>query len=307
MVGKTLGHYEILEPLGAGGMGEVYRARDGKLERDVALKVLPAKMAKDPGQLARLVQEAQLLASVNHPNIAAIYSVDEIDRFSFLVLELVHGEPLSRRLKSGALPIPVALDIAEQIAAALEAAHQSGIVHRDLKPANIMLTPESVVKVLDFGLAQPLPLAQRSVTSADDPTDTSDLVGTNRVAGTLSYMSPEQVRGQPLDSRTDIWSFGCVFYQMLAGTQPFAEDTAADVIATILHSDPAWEALPENTPPLVRRLLKGCLQKDVAERERSLGDIRLELQEASAMAQRATVLGDRMSRREQAHDEVSPT
>ncbi len=226
--GMQLGPYEILSPLGAGGMGEVYRARDTKLDRDIAIKVLPATFVRDPERVARFQREAKLLASLNHSNIAAIYGLDESNDTRFLVLELVEGETLADRLRSGALPVVEALDVARQISEALEAAHERGVIHRDLKPANVMVTTEGVVKVLDFGLAKAF-VGDTSVAAlADSPTITVDHTRPGVVLGTAAYMSPEQARGKPLDKRTDIWSFGCVLYECLMGTRPFVGETPSD-------------------------------------------------------------------------------
>ena len=271
--GTRVGPYEILQPLGAGGMGEVYRAHDSKLGRDVALKVLPPAFARDPERLARFEREARVLASLNHPNIAAIYGFEQVDGLPVLVLELAPGENLRCPL-----PLAEALAIARQIAEALEAAHEKGIVHRDLKPANIKISAEGKVKVLDFGLAKAL-----SDETAGDPTRSPTMTAGTRdgvILGTAAYMSPEQARGRPLDRRTDIWSFGCVLYEMLAGRSPLSADTLTDVLAAIVSREPDWQALPPSTPANIRTLLRRCLQKDLQQRLRDAADARLEIEEA---------------------------
>ena len=283
-IGTRLGPYEILSPLGAGGMGEVYRARDTQLERDVAIKILSDALIREPEHLARFAREARSLAAVNHPHIAAIYGLDEKDGVRFLVLELVEGEPLDARLAAGPLPVPEALEIADEIADALSAAHEKGIVHRDLKPSNVRLTPSGRVKVLDFGLAK----------SVDEPNALSSAVATSpatqTAAGTIlgspAYMSPEQARGRPVDKRTDLWSFGCVLFEMLSGRRAFGGETVSDCIAAILAKEPDWSALPRATPAGVRRLLRQCLDKDPECRLRDAADARLELDTAKRMRQR---------------------
>jgi serine/threonine protein kinase len=245
--GSRLGPYEIVALIGAGGMGEVYRARDPKLNRHVALKILPAAFAADRERLARFRREAQLLASLSHPHIGHIYGLEDSEEVHALVLELIEGQTLADRIAHGPVPIPDALAIAKQIAEALEVAHERGIVHRDLKPANIKVTPDGVVKVLDFGLAkgrghEPSPDLTHSPTITIG--DTRDGV----VLGTAAYMSPEQARGQFVDKRTDIWAFGCVLYEMLTGRIAFKGDTVSDTIAAILRAEPEWDALPATTP-----------------------------------------------------------
>src|SRR5579863_354093 len=265
-VGHKLGHYEILAAIGAGGMGEVYRARDTKLKREVALKVLPDSFANDPERMARFQREAEVLASLNHPNVAQIYGVED----RALVMELVEGEPLA-----GPLPLETALNYARQIADALEAAHEKGITHRDLKPANIMITAAGVVKVLDFGLAA---VAQSSAPSdlVNSPTLTISPTRAGMILGTAAYMSPEQARGKPVDKRADIWAFGVVLYEMLTGKQPFHGETVSDTLAAVLTKEPDWEQVPAK----VRRLLEACLQKDPKQRLQAIGDWRLLLVDA---------------------------
>ena len=277
--GRRVGPYEIVAPLGAGAMGEVYRACDTKLNRIVALKVLPERFALDPDRLARFTREAQLLAALNHPNIAAIYGLEESGGAQALVLELVDGPTLADRI--GQIPVEEALTIARQIAEALEAAHEKGIIHRDLKPANIKIGRDGVVKVLDFGLAKVWDGAPQSDVSAS-PKLTATEFGERAVLGTPAYMSPEQARGQSLDRRTDIWSFGCVLYEMLTGRAPFAGDTIADTLAAILEHEPDWKMLPADTPVPIRRLLRRCLEKDRKRRLDSASDARLEIEDAIA-------------------------
>ena len=275
--GTRLGPYEIVAPLGAGGMGEVYRARDTQLERDVAVKVLAEALAGDPEHLGRFAREARMLAALNHPHIAAIYGLDERDGVRFLVLELVEGESLEAKLTAGALPVRQALEWAGQIADALTAAHEKGIVHRDLKPSNIHVTPEGRAKVLDFGLAKPVTQA----VSAGSHAITSDSVtASGTVVGTPSYMSPEQARGGPIDRRTDLWSLGCVLYEMLTGRRAFAGETVADCFAAILHDEPDWKRLPGAVPTPLRRLLRRCLEKDTEKRLRDASEVRYEIGEA---------------------------
>jgi hypothetical protein len=279
-VGTKFGAYEIIAKLGEGGMGEVYRARDARLNRDVALKVLPELFALDPDRLARFRREAQLLASLNHPNIAAIHGLEASASVQALVLELVEGPTLADRLAGGAIPLDEALPIARQIAEALEAAHDQGIIHRDLKPANIKLRPDGTVKVLDFGLAKALePADTMTGTVATSPTITSPaLTQMGVILGTAAYMSPEQVKGQQADKRSDIWAFGCVVYESLTARRPFDGETISDTIARILERDVDWSALPPATPPAVRDLLRRCLQKNVRKRQRDIGDVRIELE-----------------------------
>ena len=280
----TLGPYEILSPLGAGGMGEVYRAKDTRLDREVAVKILPDVLGHDEERVARFEREAKLLASLNHPNIAAIHGFEEYDGKRLLVMELVEGQTLGERIKTGSIPVEEALTIARQMAEALEAAHEKGVIHRDLKPANVMIRPDGTVKVLDFGLAKALAGGDdRSQTDiGESPTITADYTKPGMILGTAAYMSPEQARGKPLDKRTDIWSFGCVLFECLGGSKPFEGDTATDLIAKILERDPDWDTLPANTPPIVHLLLRRCLQKHRDKRLHDISDARVELEEAIA-------------------------
>ena len=302
LTGTRVGTYEILSRLGAGGMGEVYRARDTKLGREVAIKVLPSSVAADPERLARFDREARSLAALNHPNIGAIYGVEEAAGIVALVLELVEGETLDARLKGSrsiaregvgprperegfsrakGLALDDALAIARQIADALDAAHDRGIVHRDLKPANIVITPEGIVKVLDFGLAK----GSGGSGGEDGLTHSPTMLGGTGegvLLGTAPYMSPEQARGKTVDKRTDIWAFGCVLFEMLTGRRAFPGETTSDAIAAILEREPDWTALPAATPPHIRRLLARCLDKDPKRRLRDIGDARLELDPSGA-------------------------
>ena len=279
--GLQVGPYEVVAPLGAGAMGEVYRAYDTRLNREVALKVLPELFALDPDRLARFRREAQLLATVNHPNIAAIYGVEASNGAEALVLELVDGPTLADRLAHGSMSLEEALTIARQVVEGLEAAHEKGIIHRDLKPANIKISRNGVVKVLDFGLARVWEGASRSDVAAS-PTLTATDIGGRAILGTPAYMSPEQARGQSLDRRTDVWSFGCVLYEMLTGHAPFTSATISDTIAAILEHEPDWRALPANTPLAIRTLLRRCLEKDCKDRLDSAAGARLQIDDASA-------------------------
>jgi serine/threonine protein kinase len=278
--GTHLGLYEILSLLGAGGMGEVYQARDTKLGREVAIKILPEAFAKNPERLARFEREARLLASLNHSNIATLHGLEQSGDTHFLVMELVPGETLAQRLGRAPIPVSEALPFFKQIADALEAAHEKGIVHRDLKPANIRITPEDKVKVLDFGLAKALHGDPVASDLTESPTITRDATETGVILGTAAYMSPEQARGKQVDKRTDIWAFGCCLYEALTGKVAFLGETVSDTIAKILEREPQWEALPAKTPIIIRSLLRRCLQKDPARRQHDIADARIEIEEA---------------------------
>jgi eukaryotic-like serine/threonine-protein kinase len=271
--GTVLGSYQVVSLLGAGGMGEVYRARDTKLGRDVALKVLPAALSDDAERVARFQREAQLLASLNHPNIGAIYGLEQSPSARFLVLELLEGGTLARRVERGPLPLDEATDIARQIALALQAAHDKGVVHRDLKPSNVAFTAAGDVKVLDFGLAKLGDAGEQPITSATlSPTITSPalMTGVGTLLGTAAYMAPEQAKGKPADKRSDVWAFGCVLYEMLAGARAFEGDDIADTLANVLKVEPEWSRLPPALPPAISVLLRRCLAKDPRQRS---GDI----------------------------------
>jgi hypothetical protein len=277
----------VVALLGIGGMGEVYRARDPRLGRDVALKILPAAFTSDPDRLARFEREARVLASLNHPRIGAIYGLEEAASASgqlvrALVLELVEGETLAERIASGPMPVRDAVTVAIQLADALDAAHEKGIVHRDLKPANIKVSADLAVKVLDFGLATASIAGGTDVTRA--PTSGGDRTSAGMILGTAPYMSPEQARGQPVDKRTDVWAFGCVLFEMLTGRRAFAGDTVSDTIARILQGEIDWSALPATLPDGVRRVLVRSVVKDPRHRLRDIADARLELEETLAAA-----------------------
>ena len=274
--GTRLGPYEILAPLGAGGMGEVYRARDTRLGREVAVKRIAPALARDAEVLARFEREARLLASLNHPHIAAIYDIEEQDGVRFLVLELVEGQGLDELLASGPVPAGEALALGRQIADALAAAHDKGVVHRDLKPSNVRIADGGRAKVLDFGLARDL--EEGGGDSSIATTSPAGRTTAGTILGTPAYMSPEQARGKSVDARTDLWSFGCILYEMLSGRRAFGGETISDCIASILHDEPDWGALPRGTPAPARRLLRGCLEKDVEKRLRSAADVRVELE-----------------------------
>ncbi len=281
--GTRLGPYEVVAPLGAGGMGEVYRARDTRLGRDVAIKVLPQGFEADPDRIVRFEREAKLLASLNHPNVAVLYGVEHLDGMLCLVLELIEGESLAQRLQRGPLPMDEAFDVAAQVAAALEAAHEAGVVHRDLKPGNVMLRPDGVAKVLDFGLARgPLGATTPGVppSLSQSPTMTSPATMPGMILGTAAYMSPEQAKGRVADRRADLWAWGCLLYELLTGRRAFPGEDVSETLASILKSEPDWAALPRDTPLRVRELLARCLRKDVRERLRDAGDARVLLTEA---------------------------
>ncbi|NOT28670.1 MAG: serine/threonine-protein kinase [Acidobacteria bacterium] len=278
--GTRLGVYEVTAQIGEGGMGQVFRARDTTLNRDIALKVLPDSFASDPDRLARFTREAQTLASLNHPNIAAIYGIEASSGVRALVMELVEGEGLSQRIARGAIPIDESLPIAKQIAEALEAAHEQGIIHRDLKPANIKVRPDGTVKVLDFGLAKALePTGVMAATNSMSPTITTPaMTQAGMILGTAAYMSPEQARGRAVDKRADIWAFGAVLFEMLTGTRAFAGEDVSDVLASVLAREPDWARLPATLPPTIGTFLKRCLQKDSRQRLRDIGDARMALE-----------------------------
>lgn len=287
----AIGPLQIERELGRGGMGEVYLARDTRLDRQVAIKALPANLSQDPDRLARFQREAKVLASLNHPGIGAIYGLEEANGHQYLILEFVEGETLADRLAKGPIPVDRSLSVAKQIAEALEVAHEKGVIHRDLKPSNVMVTPDGVVKVLDFGLARTAegaPSTTNAPALADSPTITSPARYAHSptipgvVMGTAGYMSPEQARGKPVDKRSDIFSFGCVLYEMLTGAQPFSGETVADAIGATLHKESDLGLLPPGTPRRVRDLLTNCLAKDRKNRLHDIGDARLELERAMA-------------------------
>ncbi len=296
--GHNLGPYRIVDLLGRGGMGEVYRAHDTTLGRDVAIKILPSVFTTDADRRARFDREARVLAALNHAHIGAIYGVQETDGVRALVLELVEGDTLAERLTRGPISINEALRIARQIAEALEAAHDKGIVHRDLKPANIKITPQGVVKVLDFGLAKATSGESSSPDLSHSPTITGAGTRAGLILGTAAYMSPEQARGQIVDKRTDIWAFGCVLFEMLTGRALFARETITDTLAAIVDRDPSWDALPASTPPAVRHLIERCLEKDSKQRLRDIGEARIEIEDILG-ARSGTRAADAMARSQQ--------
>ena len=277
--GSRLGVYEITAQIGEGGMGAVYRATDTTLSRQVAIKILPDAFASDPERLARFEREAKTLASLNHPNIAAIYGFEKSSGMHALVMELVEGEDLSQRIARGAIPLDEALPIAKQIAEALEAAHEQGIIHRDLKPANIKVRADGTAKVLDFGLAKAIdPAAASSPEAMNSPTITSPaMTQAGMILGTAAYMAPEQARGKAVDRRADIWAFGVVLFEMLTGTRTFGGDDVAETLANVINKEPAWDALSPAVPTHVRQTLRLCLKKSSRERVPDIGAVRLAL------------------------------
>jgi serine/threonine-protein kinase len=301
--GTTLLHYRLAEKIGEGGMGQVWRATDTTLGREVAIKILPAEVAGDPERIARFEREARVLAVLHHPGIAAIHGLHEAHGVRFLAMELVPGEELAARLAAGPLPPGEALAVARQLAEALEAAHEQGIVHRDLKPANVKLTPDGKVKVLDFGLAKALdPMSSGSVSSsalAKSPTLTLGATVHGVILGTAAYMAPEQAAGAAVDRRADVWAFGVVLYEMLMGRRLFAGETVSHVLASVLKDEPDFGAVPRETPAPVVRLLRRCLRKKARERLQSIGDARVVLEEVLAG------VPDEVAPRPEAHAEGS--
>ena len=281
-IGQNILHYSIVEKIGKGGMGEVFRAKDQKLQRDVAIKVLPEEFARDTDRVARFQREAKVLASLNHPNIAAIHGLEESGGTNFLVLELVEGDTLADRIKAGPIPVEESLKLALQIAEALEAAHEKGVIHRDLKPANIKVTPEGKVKVLDFGLAKAFAGEQAELNLSNSPTLSDAATQQGVILGTAAYMSPEQARGKAVDKRADIWAFGCVLFEMLTGRQTWTGTTVTDIMVAALAKDPDFGSLPPNVHPDIRKLLIRCLQKDPTDRFRDVGDVRVEIKQILA-------------------------
>src|SRR5690242_18335866 len=282
MLAQTIAHYRIQAKIGAGGMGEVYRATDTRLSRDVAIKVLPEALAGDNERMARFEREAKVLASLNHPNIASIYGLEEANGARALVMELVEGLTLAERIKQGPLPLDEALPIAKQIAEGLEYAHERGIIHRDLKPSNVKLTPEGKVKVLDFGLAKALEGETSEEELQNSPTLSAVATRAGVLLGTAAYMSPEQARGKRVDRRADIWAFGCVFYEMLTGRGAFDGETTSDILACVIRAEPDWSAMPSFIPPRIRELLRRCLQKDPKQRLQAIGEARIAVEAAIA-------------------------
>ena len=273
-VGSRLGHYDVTALIGEGGMGQVYQATDTKLKRQVALKILPEAFSADPERLARFQREAEVLASLNHPNIAAIHGLEEAEGVRALVLELVEGPTLADRIKRGPIPLDEALPIAKQIAEALEAAHEKGIIHRDLKPANIKVRDDGTVKVLDFGLAKALD-PNPDGDPSQSPTLTAAATQMGVIMGTAAYMSPEQSRGKPTDRRADIWAFGAVLFEMLTGKRAFEGEDFSVTLANVINHPPDWERLPDGISPSLHRYLRRCLDKDPTKRVQAIGDVRL--------------------------------
>ncbi len=279
MIGNTLGHYQIAERLGEGGMGIVYRAEDTRLHRHVAIKVLPDEFAQDAERLARFEREAQLLASLNHPNVAAIHGLEESGGKRFLVMELVDGQTLAQRLQKGPLPVGEALRVCHRIAEGLEAAHEKGVIHRDLKPANVMITADEKVKILDFGLAKAL-ACESQADATHSPTITEAMTQAGTILGTAAYMSPEQAKGKPADRRADIWAFACILFECLTGKAAFKGETLTETLAKILEGTPDWNLLPAATPWWTKDLLHRCLQRNLRERLQHIGDARIEIGES---------------------------
>ncbi|MDA1095507.1 MAG: serine/threonine-protein kinase [Acidobacteria bacterium] len=276
--GARIGHYDVSALIGVGGMGEVYQATDTNLKRQVAIKVLPAALASDAERLARFQREAEVLAALNHPHIAAIYGLERTDGQTALVMELVEGPTLAERIALGAIPVEEALPIARQIAEALEAAHEQGIIHRDLKPANIKVRSDGTVKVLDFGLAKAMePAAGSSPSMSMSPTLSLQATQAGMILGTAAYMSPEQARGKVVDRRADVWAFGAVLFEMLAGTRAFEGEDIADTLGNVMKVEPDWQRLPPSIPPRVAQVVRTCLQKDTRQRMDSAQGVRLAL------------------------------
>ena len=289
--GTRLGAYEVTSLIGEGGMGQVYRATDTKLKRQVAVKILPPSLAADPDRLARFQREAEVLASLNHPNIAHIHGLEESDGGTSLVMELVEGDDLSRRLSRGAIPLDEVLLIAKQIADALEAAHEHGVIHRDLKPANIKIGPDGTVKVLDFGLAKAIAPGGASADVLNSPTLTARNTQAGMILGTAAYMAPEQARGRAVDRRADIWAFGAVLFEMLTGKRAFPGEDITDTLAAVVRTEPEWSLVPRDVPPTLIVYLRRCLQKDPKQRIGDIHDVRLALDGAFDVAERTPAAG----------------
>src|SRR5689334_7683867 len=279
MIGKTLAHYQITAHLGSGGMGEVYQASDMKLARSVAIKLLPAGFASDADRLSRFSREAQMLAALNHPNIAQIYGIEESGEMPCIIMELITGETLQARIARGPIPVNEALAILRQIAEALEAAHDRGVIHRDLKPGNIMLTEDGKVKVLDFGLAKVYESPTGNTSLTNSPTMASLATNAGMIVGTATYMSPEQAKGRNVDRRTDIFALGCILYEMLTGKRAFDGEDVTDILGAVLRIEPDWSQLPESVPMHVRRLLRLYLEKNPKNRRSDATDVRLDIEQ----------------------------
>ncbi len=293
---QTVSHYRIIDELGRGGMGEVFLAEDTNLDRRVAVKVLPDAFLSDPERVARFEREAKLLASLNHPNIAAIYGLEQAEGKRFIAMEFVGGQSLAQRLHKGSLPVDETLAICRQIAEGLEAAHEKGVIHRDLKPANVMITEGDKVRILDFGLAKPLSDETQAADASHSPTITEALTRPGIVLGTAAYMSPEQAKGKAVDKRADIWAFGCILYECLAGKRAFEGQKVTETLAAVLKSEPDWDALPETTPVNVHILLKRCLQRDLTLRYRDIADAWLEVESPTTIGLQTPSAHRRLSR-----------
>jgi serine/threonine-protein kinase len=276
-IGQDLSHYSLVEKIGRGGMGEVFRAKDQKLGREVAIKVLPQEFARDADRIARFQREAKLLASLNHPNIAAIYGLEASEGTNFLVLEMVEGETLAERLKHGSIPADESLRLALQMAEALEAAHEKGVIHRDLKPSNIKITPDGKVKVLDFGLAKAYAGDREEVNLSNSPTLSDAATQQGVILGTAAYMSPEQARGKPVDKKADIWAFGCVLFEMITGRPAFSGRDVTDILAAVIRAEPEWASLPANLHWRLREVIERCLEKDARDRYHDISDVRADI------------------------------
>ena len=298
--GTKIGPYEITGALGAGGMGEVYRAKDSKLGRDVAIKIVPEQFAQDRQRMARFEREAQLLAALNHPHIAHIYGFEDSNGTPALVMELVEGPTLAERIEAGPLPVEEALRIARQVAEALEYAHDRGIIHRDLKPANVKLTADGNVKILDFGLAKALEDEKSTTDISHSPTLTVAATQAGIVLGTAAYMSPEQAKGKNADRRADIWSFGVLLFEMLSGKKLYDADTAQETLAHVITKEPTWEDLPASTPTPIRHLLERCLTKDPKARLQAIGEARIIIERYLANPSASTSSIERMPSQEPA-------
>src|SRR5262249_47957246 len=289
-IGQRFGSYQITSLVGKGGMGEVYLARDARLDRSVAIKTLPEQFESDAERLARFEREAKVLASLNHPNIGAIYGLEKHDGRHILVLELVEGQTLADLVARGPMSMNESLRLAVQIAEALQAAHEKGVIHRDLKPANIKITRDGTVKVLDFGLAKAGDVESSDGDGLSNSPTLRTLASTpGTILGTAAYMSPEQAKGRPVDRRTDIFAFGCVLYEMLTRQPAFTGETAMEILSDVMKTDPDWSALPATTPSLVRSLLRRCFQKDPTQRLRDIVDARFQIEEAALVEQPAAV------------------
>ena len=296
-IGQTVSHCRITEKLGQGGMGEVFLAHDTSLDRNVALKFLPDISSGDPERLARFEREAKLLASLNHPNIATIYGLEQADGKRFLAMELVEGDTLAQRIARGALPVEEALEVCRQIAEGVEAAHEKGIIHRDLKPANVKIAPEGKVKILDFGLAKALQGDSPAADASKSPTLTDQMTQPGVILGTAAYMSPEQAKGKSADKRADLWAFGCILFECLAGRRAFEGETTTETMANILKAEPDWPALPADTPRRIRILLERCLCKDPRRCLHDAADARIEIEDALDAAELGPVTAPARSRK----------